>query len=98
MNTLNSGNTILGWAPAKVVSWLHINGLRGYEEKFIENSVSGEVLVRLNAENLKDLGIKNVGDRLNLLKAIHQLKRSNDISFENGDFEVFCTICAYCSN
>lgn len=48
-------------------------GLERYEAAFRENKVDSEILPKLTAEDLKDLGIALVGDRRRLLDAIASL-------------------------
>ncbi|KAJ2364361.1 U3 small nucleolar RNA-associated protein, partial [Coemansia sp. RSA 2610] len=55
------------------------NGFPGYEETLKENSIDGEVLVNLDHESLKDLGIRALGKRLLVLKSIYFLKLQHDI-------------------
>jgi len=47
---------------------------RRYEPAFRENKIDGEILPRLTAEDLKDLGVALVGDRRRLLEAIGSLR------------------------
>src|SRR5215470_12323490 len=48
-------------------------GLEQYESAFRENKIDSEILPKLTAEDLKDLGIALVGDRRRLLDAIASL-------------------------
>src|SRR5215472_16608288 len=57
-----------------VGDWLRKLGLERYEAAFRENNVTGEVLPKLTAEDLKDLGVVPVGDRRLLLDAIGSLR------------------------
>src|SRR5262249_39127215 len=56
-----------------VASWLRNLGLERYEPAFRENDIDSQVLPKLTAEDLKDLGIASVGDRRRLLEAIVSL-------------------------
>jgi len=42
--------------------WLRKLGLERYEPAFRENKIDGEILPRLTAGDLKDLGVALVGD------------------------------------
>jgi class 3 adenylate cyclase len=53
-----------------VGEWLRKLGLEQYEPTFRENRIDSQVLPKLTAEDLKDLGITLVGDRRRLLEAI----------------------------
>jgi hypothetical protein len=56
-----------------VGEWLQKLGLQEYEAAFRDNRIDGEILPKLTAEDLKDLGISLVGDRRRLLDAIAAL-------------------------
>ena len=43
--------------------WLRDLGLGEYEEKFRDNRIGADVLPRLTADDLKDIGVSAVGDR-----------------------------------
>jgi class 3 adenylate cyclase len=57
-----------------IEEWLHGLGLQQYVTAFRENSVEAEVLPRLTAEDLKDIGVISVGHRRKLLEAITELR------------------------
>jgi class 3 adenylate cyclase/tetratricopeptide (TPR) repeat protein len=56
-----------------VADWLRGLGLERYEATFRENDVNAELLPKLTAADLKDLGITSVGHRRHLLEAIAKL-------------------------
>ena len=56
-----------------VGDWLRGLGLGQYEEKFRDNKIDADVLPRLTADDLKDVGVSAVGDRRRLLVAIAAL-------------------------
>ena len=56
-----------------VGEWLRGLGLGQYEEKFRDNKIDADVLPRLTADDLKDIGVSAVGDRRRLLDAITAL-------------------------
>ena len=53
--------------------WLRGLGLGQYEEKFRDNKIDADVLPRLTADDLKEVGVAAVGDRRRLLDAIAAL-------------------------
>jgi class 3 adenylate cyclase/predicted ATPase len=53
-----------------VPEWLRGLGLEQYEPAFHANDIDGEVLRRLTAEDLRELGIASIGHRRRLLDAI----------------------------
>ncbi|KAJ2552160.1 U3 small nucleolar RNA-associated protein [Coemansia sp. RSA 1933] len=50
-----------------------------YHRHKFENSIDGEVLINLDHESLKDLGIQALGKRLLVLKSIYFLKLQHDV-------------------
>jgi class 3 adenylate cyclase len=56
-----------------IAAWLRQLGLERYEEAFRENEIDAEILPKLTADDLKDLGITTVGRRRKLLEAIAAL-------------------------
>jgi hypothetical protein len=58
-----------------VSAWLRELGLTEYEPVFRDNNVDGQLLPKLTATDLSDLGIFSVGHRRKLLDAIAVLRR-----------------------
>ena len=56
-----------------VAEWLRGIGLERYVPAFRDNDIDGEVLRRLTAEDLRELGIASIGHRRRLLDAIAAL-------------------------
>jgi class 3 adenylate cyclase len=62
------------WGAAMdVVGWLRGLGLGQFETNFRDNKIDADVLPRLTADDLKDIGVSAVGDRRRLLDAIAAL-------------------------
>jgi class 3 adenylate cyclase/tetratricopeptide (TPR) repeat protein len=59
-----------------IATWLHSLGLSEYEEAFRENAIALELLPRLTADDLKEIGVIPVGHRRKLLDAIAALRES----------------------
>lgn len=57
-----------------VADWLRQLGLERYEPTFRENRIDTELLPKLTADDLKDLGVILVGDRRRLLEAVSALR------------------------
>jgi len=55
-------------------AWLRGLGLAQYEQAFRENAIEADVLARLTAQDLKELGVAPVGHRRRLLDAIAALR------------------------
>jgi hypothetical protein len=56
-----------------VVAWLGGLGLEQYAPAFRDNDIDEEVLRRLTAEDLRELGVVSIGHRRRLLDAINKL-------------------------
>lgn len=56
-----------------IADWLHRLGLGQYEQAFRDNAVDAEILPRLTAEDLRELGVTAIGHRRKLLDAIAAL-------------------------
>ena len=53
--------------------WLRDLGLQSYEQAFRDNGVDLDVLPRLTAEDLKEIGVSAVGHRRKILDAVGEL-------------------------
>jgi hypothetical protein len=56
-----------------VGEWLRGLGLGVYEASFRDNKIDADLLPRLTGDDLKDIGVSALGDRLRLLDAIAAL-------------------------
>jgi bZIP factor len=52
--------------------------------------VDGQAFVLLNPETLKELGVSTIGQRLAILKAIYQLKITNNIPVDEDHYVPPC--------
>jgi hypothetical protein len=59
-----------------VGGWLRGLGLGQYETNFRDNKINADLLPRLTNDDLKDIGVSALGDRLQLLDAIAALVRA----------------------
>ncbi|KNE61031.1 hypothetical protein AMAG_06789 [Allomyces macrogynus ATCC 38327] len=84
--SIAAADSVLMWDVPAVTTWLVNAGYAAYEMAFLENGISGDVLVRLDDALLRDLGVDKVGPRIALLKAIYTLKRAHGVPFEPGDY------------
>jgi class 3 adenylate cyclase/predicted ATPase len=57
----------------EILAWLRELGLERYEQAFRENEVAADILPKLTADDLKDIGVTIVGHRRKLLEAIAAL-------------------------
>lgn len=74
------------WTEQQVVDWLSTVGLSKYARDFKSNGITGDVLVLLDDEALKDIGVVTIGQRLALLSAIYRLKQQFGIPIQDGDW------------
>ena len=58
-----------------ILAWLRDLGLERYEQAFQENEISADLLPKLTADDLKDIGVSIVGHRRKLLEAIAALAK-----------------------
>jgi class 3 adenylate cyclase/predicted ATPase len=56
-----------------IAAWLRELRLERYEEAFRENEIDAEILPKLTADDLRDIGVTTVGHRRKLLEAIATL-------------------------
>ncbi|KAG9036012.1 Adaptor for signal transduction [Tulasnella sp. JGI-2019a] len=73
---------VLTWDEETVQEWLSSIGYNQYFENIIEHGISGDVLIHLDFETLRDIGISSAGHRLDILRAIYKLKLDNHIPIE----------------
>ena len=58
-----------------ILAWLRELGLERYEQAFQENEIAVDILPKLTADDLKDIGVTIVGHRRKLLEAIAALAK-----------------------
>lgn len=95
-------DNVLLWDENKVIKWITFIGFGAYEKQFkgelnlkkpmfkpwhvLEQGITGDVLIHLDHETLQDLTIHSVGQRLDILKHIYQLKTSCRIPINEWDY------------
>lgn len=60
--------------------------LKQYAQRVVEEGISGDVLVAVGHDELRELGITSVGHRLTLLKAVYAEKMRSGVQIEEGDY------------
>lgn len=66
---------IKNWRPSQVAHWLYIAGYTdAVIEKFLINDITGEVLLTLQNDDLKELSIQSFGKRRELMASIAHLQ------------------------
>lgn len=67
--------TLAEWTPEKVAQWMLNSGIEiTSSERFVENDITGAILITLKFEDLKELGIPSFGVRTRIWDQIHNLK------------------------
>ncbi|KAF9333708.1 polar growth protein [Linnemannia elongata] len=64
------------WSIDQVAYWLRWCGFGSIAPSFIDNEISGAILLELNLNNLKELEINSFGKRFNIMNAITSLKQA----------------------
>ncbi|OCF38560.1 hypothetical protein I317_07670 [Kwoniella heveanensis CBS 569] len=80
------GVSLLDWDEGLVQSYLSDLGLGKYEDVIYEHGITGDVLSVMDHAALQDLGINSLGHRLNLLRAVWELKKEQGIEFGEDDW------------
>lgn len=68
------------WSSREIDSFLQLQRCGHHSKKFEDNDITGSVILELGADELKELGVNKVGERVRLLGAIRELKKRNSIS------------------
>ncbi|KAG0235156.1 polar growth protein [Actinomortierella wolfii] len=75
------------WSIEQVAYWLRWIGFDSVVGSFMDNEISGAILLELNLNNLKELDIASFGKRFNIMNAITTLKQlTKSSSLSKGHF------------
>ena len=69
---------LAGKSGLNIEAWLRGLGLEHYAEAFRENAIDGEILPKLTADDLKDIGVTVVGHRRKIFEAIAILRAASE--------------------
>ena len=70
-----SGVPLRAWTPREVASWMHASGFENsIIDKFSSNDISGAILMDLQFDDLKELGVQSFGQRHCLWNEIRVLR------------------------
>lgn len=67
------------WDIRDVSDWLTEKGFSGEVKTFVENEISGPILLELDLTSLKELGLSSFGKRFNIMHAVADLKEDWEI-------------------
>lgn len=74
LSMLGSPMYVHDWSVEDVVKWLGSHGLNHCASAFRENRITGDVLLDIGREDLAEMGVCALGDRMRVVKAIEQLR------------------------
>ncbi|KAK3374998.1 protein kinase regulator Ste50 [Podospora didyma] len=74
------------WTAEECADFIATIGVQQYSDRFIENGIVGEVLVALQHDDLKQMGITSVGHRLTILKSVYDVKKAQDVPIESDHY------------
>lgn len=79
---------ITQWTEEQVADYVAAlsPALKQYGSAFIEGGIVGDALIFLQHEELIELGVRSVGHRLTILKAVYEQKIRNGVKIEEGDY------------
>ncbi|CAG8689297.1 3478_t:CDS:2, partial [Acaulospora colombiana] len=75
------------WQDSHVARWLTDNKCAHQAQAFRENDIRGDIILELDMDILKEIGITSVGDRTRIRTAIKELRRlcsGSSSSFQTG--------------
>jgi len=67
------------WTAVQLSEYLRGEGLGDYAELFLNNNVTGSIAHRISEQNLKEMGVDKVGDRLSIMHALVKLKKAKKL-------------------
>lgn len=74
------------WNTDQVGQWISSLGFPQYSKSFIDNNITGDVLVHLDHDDISDIGVTKIGHRVLILKSIYQLKEKEGGTYDkDGD-------------
>lgn len=63
------------WQDAHIARWLTDNKCAHYIQAFKDNDIRGDIILELDMDTLKEIGLVSVGDRTRIRNAIKQLRQ-----------------------
>jgi mitogen-activated protein kinase kinase kinase len=88
-----SPSSVNNWDEDRVAEWLRSINCAQYVALFAENNITGTVLMELDRNTLRELGIKKVGDQIRISS---QAKKFRDMEFRKASKAVKNRVCCYC--
>ncbi|KAG2214981.1 hypothetical protein INT46_010792 [Mucor plumbeus] len=79
INNTTKAAKIENWDVDQVADWLKSVGLDSVSRNFIDQEITGDILLDLNIDALKELGITTFGKRYKIMQAITSLKEESSV-------------------
>ncbi|KAG8631494.1 hypothetical protein KVT40_000634 [Elsinoe batatas] len=73
---------IVDWTPGQCAEYVKSLGLGQYAEAMIEEAITGDALIEMQHQDLKDMGITSVGHRLTVLKGVYEIKVKQNVPLD----------------
>ncbi|KAF2468957.1 RA-domain-containing protein [Lindgomyces ingoldianus] len=70
------------WTAEQTRDFISELGLGKYATKFVDEGITGEALVALQPEDLKELNVNSLGHRLTILKAVYEIKVKQNVPMD----------------
>lgn len=74
------------WTDTDVARWLSENKVGQLAHVFKTNDIRGDVILDLNQESLKEMGMKSIGERIRVLNAVKVLRQRNSLYLISRSF------------
>ncbi|VDC00981.1 unnamed protein product [Peniophora sp. CBMAI 1063] len=87
LHTLDVKHEQIGdWDEGDVQTFFTHLGLPQYEPQIREHGISGDALCLMGPDELKEFGVASVGQRLQILKAVYQLKLLHNVTIDQDAY------------
>ncbi|KAF2999729.1 Adaptor for signal transduction [Curvularia kusanoi] len=77
---------IVDWSAEQVADFVSDLGFEQYCDTFVDEGITGDVLVSLQHAELKEMGVGSVGHRLSILKAVYEIKVKQNVPIDPDDY------------
>lgn len=84
--------SVLQWTEDQVADYISSLSpqLKQYGRAIMEHGITGDALIALNHDDLRELGVGSVGHRLTILKAVYEQKMRSGVKIQEGDYIPLC--------
>ncbi|PNS18934.1 Protein STE50 [Sphaceloma murrayae] len=77
---------ITDWSSAQCAEYMKSLGLGQYADRVIDEAITGEALIEMQHQDLKDMGVISVGHRLTVLKGVYEIKVKQNIPLDQDSY------------